>query len=186
MILEYRYTAAEQSLQNILNLGITYNDLLAEGLHPKFLDRLFSRLQSPQVESRPGSLPTTPEPIDWGWEPRSPEHRASSKPPSLVADVENFLHTLEPSMSTTQPRGERRKRGGPVTGPTPKRRAFGLEPPKELVIDVSDDDSEDEDKEVKTSNLVKKEEESTIQPQASRPIVQPSERPPFKQKKVFL
>jgi hypothetical protein len=150
LMIESKYAAAEQSLHSILNLGITYDDLLAEGIHPGFLDRVYSRLQSPRPDSSTNSQRQTPELkaghlIDTQTSPRrrTSEARTSTEPPSLETDVENFLHALEPSIPHAKGQGYEKKRGSSTTGPTPKRRAFGRHPPKELVIDVSDDDSDD-------------------------------------------
>jgi hypothetical protein len=63
--------------------------------------------------------------------------------------VEQFLHTLEPAISSAKVniQSDMRKRGAGVesSAQPPKRRAFGLDPPKQLFIDVSDDDSEEEE-----------------------------------------
>jgi hypothetical protein len=142
------YLQAQQSLEDVLALGLTYDDLIAEGMHPGFLDQLFARIkpQSSSNTSRETSLPqptATPDPF------QSPQHPIPLKAISqqrLVSDVDNFLDNLEPSISTPRGSDDSKKRG--LSSDTaihpPKRRAFGLLPPKELVIDVSDDDEDDD------------------------------------------
>lgn len=141
------YVQAEKSLQDILALGLTYEDLIAEGMHPAFLDRLFARLQlqSPPLNSRPGSVSrsiATPElPM------LPPESTLTHNLSTASNDVDNFLNTLETSISTPPTIGDEgsKKRVASSDIPThpPKRRAFGVRPPRALVIDISDDDSSD-------------------------------------------
>ena len=183
MIIESKYTEAERSLQRILESGLTYDDLIAEGLHPSFLERVFARIQSPKIEPRPPSLPRAPDPhfpvLDAKSKPPSPENTPSDSP--IMAAVENFLHTLEPSITTNGKDALKKRGGNSGSGPAPKRRAFGLDPPKELVIDVSDDS----DDAAEPAKPVKNAKGPPVQPQPSRRIVKITNRPQLKQKVVF-
>jgi len=128
-------------------MGLTYDDLIAEGMHPVFLNQLFARLelQSPRLNSRQASVSrsiATPE------LPTLPPESILNHNSSTSTDVDNFLNTLETSISSPTMGDERsRKRGASSDMPThpPKRRAFGVRPPRALVIDISDDDSSDEE-----------------------------------------
>jgi hypothetical protein len=155
LIVESKYVQAQQSLQEVLALGVTYDDLIAEGMHPKFLDQLFARIKlpSPQTDSRAPSVPlptASPDPAQMPLQRPIPMQSAAQSKPSDV-DVDNFLDTLEPSISAPNDGNGSKKRGLPIDSSTqiPKRRAFGLVPPKELVIDVSDDEDDEEEDEVK-------------------------------------
>jgi hypothetical protein len=143
------YVQAEKSLQDILSMGLTYDDLIAEGMHPAFLDQLFSRLQlqSPRVNSRAASVPrliATPDPPLTTPPPPAPIPTNTFS--TAFTDVDNFLDTLETSISTP-PIGDegskKRVASSEVPLHPPKRRAFGLRSPRALVIDISDDDSSD-------------------------------------------
>jgi hypothetical protein len=140
----------EQLLQDVLAAGLTYDDLVAEGMHPAFLNQLFLRLnlQSPGLQSRPPSVPQLTA---------TPDIMRYTTPPiqkSYAADAETFLDNLEPALSTSNGRQDSRKRGySGGNDPQPqKRRAFGLAPPRELVIDISDDDDDGEESPVKPAH----------------------------------
>ena len=145
------YVQAEKSLQDILAMGLTYDDLIAEGMHPAFLDQLFARLQlqSPRINSRATSVPrsiATPEAPVTTTQPTIslPSNQSST----ASTDVENFLDALETSMSTpafSDEGSKKRIARSEISGHPPKRRAFGLRSPRALVIDISDDDSSDGD-----------------------------------------
>jgi hypothetical protein len=110
-------------------------------MHPAFLNQLFAQLnlQSPQLASRPPSVPyhtATPDII------HTPTPLIPQK--VIATDVDNFLNTLEPSLSSNGDSRKRRLAPEPDFNP-PKRRAFGLAPPRELVIDISDDDDDVEE-----------------------------------------
>src|SRR5262245_40053333 len=115
-MLESRLQQGEQLLQKMLSLGITYDHLLAEGLHSKYLDQLFSRLCSRSSSQAP---PPPPNPLSQSDQPShlpQPPLPSTATPPqatitpaetlasevttSLATDVENFLHTLAPSISS--------------------------------------------------------------------------------------
>lgn len=91
-------------------------------------------------------------------------------------DVDNFLNTLETSLSTRTDNSERsKKRMAPSDVPPhpPKRRAFGLQPSEALVIDISDDDTSDgEDAEEESADEV-----STEPAKPTSRIVQIKARP---------
>lgn len=149
MIVEATYLQAQQSLEDVLALGVTYEDLIAEGMHPVFLDQLYARikLQSPPNTSRENSLPQHTATPDLFQSPQQPIPVKAIPHQSLASDVDQFLDNLESSISTPKGGEESKKRGlssDTVIHP-PKRRAFGLVPPRELVIDVSDDDDYDDD-----------------------------------------
>lgn len=146
---------AERSLEDLLIMGMTYDDLVAEGMHPGFLDQLFARVRSRSPSRTPLSAsvippqPPTPDPF------LRPKHPIPIKPngqhPDLSAQVETFLDNLEPTISTSKGGDETKKRGFSSEQPAQpaKRRAFGRAfgvavRPSELVIDVSDDESDDE------------------------------------------
>lgn len=169
-------------------MGLTNDDLIAEGMHPEFLNQLYARIKlqshthtSPRTSSIPPST-GTPDP------PQAPQQLIPIKPiaqhPTLIADVDNFLDNLVPSISTPNGSENSKKRGlssDNVIHP-PKRRAFGLAPPTQLVIDVSDDEDEDEDDE--DDGEEKKDENSTPAPVIKpppRPVVRIPERPPLTQ-----
>jgi hypothetical protein len=59
--------------------------------------------------------------------------------------VDNFLNNLEPSLSSNGEDSRKRRLAPEPEFHPPKRRAFGLAPPRELVIDISDDDDEIEE-----------------------------------------
>jgi hypothetical protein len=188
------YLQAQQSLEDVLALGLTYDDLIAEGMHPRFLDQLFSRIkpQSPSNTSRETSLPqptATPDPF------QSPQHPIPVKAISqqrLVSDVDNFLDNLEPSISTPRDGDNSKKRG--LSADTaihpPKRRAFGLLPPKELVIDVSDDDDDDDEEDHHHHHSEHGSDNHYAEPptlsKPLRPVVKITERPALTQKVLTL
>jgi len=145
---------AERSLEEVLAMGMTYEELLAAGMHPAFLDQLLARIKSRSPVRTPQSafaLPlqsSTPDPF------LPPTHTIPKQPAARPADlsiqVENFLDNLEPTISTANGGDETKKRGlNPEHTAQPmKRRAFGRAfgvavRPSELVIDVSDDESDD-------------------------------------------
>jgi hypothetical protein len=182
LIIDPKYLQAQQSLEDILAMGLTYDDLIAEGMHPLFLNQLYARIKSqspmntpPRTNSFP-PLTGTPDPF------QAPQQPIPIKPiaqhPTLTSDVDNFLDNLVPSISTSNGNDGSKKRG--LTSDTvihpPKRRAFGLEPPKTLVIDVSDDEEDEEDDGEENDH-----ENSTPAPVVkppSRPVVKISERIP--------
>jgi hypothetical protein len=146
---------AEKSLEDLLTMGMTYDDLVAEGMHPGFLDQLFARFRSRSPSRTPRSAsvippqPPTPDPF------LAPKHPIPIKPnghrPDLSAQVETFLDNLEPTISTSNGGDETKKRrfSSEQAAQPAKRRAFGRAfgvavGPNELVIDVSDDESDDE------------------------------------------
>jgi len=148
---------AERSLEELLAMGMTYDELVAEGMHPAFLHQLLARIKSrsPITSQSPISPPlqsTTPDPF------LAPIHtipnQPAAQPVDLSLQVETFLDNLEPTISTSNGGDETKKRGlNPEhTAQPAKRRAFGRAfgvavRPNELVIDVSDDESEGEENE---------------------------------------
>jgi hypothetical protein len=184
LIVESTYFQAQQSLEEVLGMGLTFDDLVAEGMHPVFLKQLFARLNpySPHPVAT-----TTPQPIDTP-EPvhdqqRSPQTATIAEKSDFTSDVENFLETLEPTMSSPANGNDDSKKrtlsSDSVSHP-PKRRAFGLVPPRELVIDVSDDDEDDDEDET----AVKK--PAPLPKPQSRPLAKISKRPPLKKKVLFV
>jgi len=203
---ESHYPQAEQLLQKVVSSGWTYEQLLDAGMHPKFLDVLFSRLNISSSPASPSSfvghvphlhhvapqLPTSsivlppqglvtvvPPPVI------SKTPTPTPQPTSLLTDVEQFLHTLEPAISSSNVgiQADSKKRPPPDVGEQPpKRRAFGLVPPKQLFIDVSDDDS-DEEEYVDTDQ---KGLEPAPQPQGTARVVKIPDRPPLNQKVHFF
>lgn len=142
---ESTHQQAQQLLQDVLALGLTYDDLLAEGMHPAFLDQLFARLhlQSPRLVSRAPSVPHSTA---------TPDIQYSTPPitqKTLDAEVESFLNNLEPVLPTSNGKGHKKRRYPDNDTHPPKRRAFGLAPPAELVIEISDDDDDGEHSPVK-------------------------------------
>ena len=124
---------------------MTYDDLLSEGLHPKFLDSLFAQIHSPSIPPLDQPLNNQNNlPASTSISPERKTHTpmTATDSPSIITDVENFLHTLEPSIPQTEKHPKKRTGHGII--PIPKRRAFGLNTPKELVIDISDDDDDDD------------------------------------------
>jgi hypothetical protein len=95
-------------------------------------------------------------------------------------DVDNFLNTLETSLSTrTENNQGSKKRVAPADVPTQplKRRAFGLQPSEALVIDISDDDTSDgEEREEESADDLSNE---PVKPTSK--IVQIKERPALTQ-----
>jgi len=165
-------------------MGLTFDDLVSEGMHPIFLKQLFARLnaQSPHVATSTPQPTATPEPLLY-------QQPTIVDKPDLASDVENFLEALEPTISSP-PNGndDSKKRtlsSDFVSHHPPKRRAFGLVPPRELVIDVSDDDESDEEgtdeDDEETINIKKP---SPLPKPAARPFVKIPERPPLR-KHVF-
>jgi len=148
---------AERSLEEVLAMGMTYDELVAEGMHPAFLDQLLARIKSrsPTTSHSAFSLPlqsSTPDPFLAPTQ--TIPNRPAARPLDLSIQVETFLDNLEPTISTSNGRDETKKRGlNPehTAQPTKRRafgRTFGLEVrPNEFVIDVSDDESEDEENE---------------------------------------
>ena len=166
-------------------MGLTYDDLIAEGMHPVFLNQLFSRIKSQSPMNTPPRTISFPPPTGTPDPFQVPQQPIPIKPiaqhSTLTADVDNFLDNLVPSISTHNGSDDSKKRGlssDTVIHP-PKRRAFGLAPPKQLVIDVSDDDEDDED-----DGEENEDEKSTRAPVVKpppRPVVKIPERPTFKQ-----
>ena len=149
LMVDSTYLQAQQSLEDVLALGLTYDDLIAEGMHPVFLDQLFARIksQSSPNSSRENSVPkptATPDPF---LAPKQPIPVKPIPQQRLISDVDNFLDNLEPSISSPNRNDDSKKRGPPSNTPhhPPKRRAFGLAPPKKLIIDISDDEDDDDD-----------------------------------------
>jgi hypothetical protein len=148
LIIDPKYREAQQSLEDLLAMGLTYDDLIAEGMHPVFLNQLYTRIKSQSPMNTPlhaNSFPPLTGTPDLFQAPQQPVPIKPIEHPTLIADVDNFLDNLAPSISTSNGGDGSRKRGlssDTVIHP-PKRRAFGLAPPKQLVIDVSDDDDDD-------------------------------------------
>ena len=169
---------------------MTYDDLLSEGLHPKFLDTLFAQIHSPSIppsDPPPNNLPastSTPTLRTTSISPEKETGTPKADSPSIITDVENFLHTLEPSIPQNDKHPKKRTGQGVI--PTPKRRAFGLNTPKELVIDISDDDESDDavnPEPPSKPSLPKREVTPQLQPSSSsRRIVKIPDRPTLKQK----
>jgi hypothetical protein len=153
------YLQAQQSLQEVLALGVTYDDLIAEGMHPAFLSQVFARINapSPRISSRAVSVPhsiATPDilptlPLPQTSTPTIPlQEEIPARVTPLEVDVDSFLDALEPAITNRNGNDESRKRDHLLhrrNHPPPKRRAFGLISPRQLVIDVSDDDSGSDD-----------------------------------------
>ena len=167
-------------------MGLTYDDLIAEGMHPVFLNQLFVRIKSqspmntpPRTDSFPPSI-RSPDPF------QAPQQPIPIKPiarhTTLTDDVDNFLDNLVPSISTPNGSNDSKKRG--LSSDTeihpPKRRAFGLAPPKQLVIDVSDDDEDDEDDDGEEQEDKNSTPAPVVKP-PPRPVVKIPERPTLTQ-----
>ena len=134
-----------QYLQSILSMGLTYDELLAQGMHPLFLDQLFSRLNKQPQQQRHTSDAQPERQI-----PLSQRISAESAPPRPSStDVDAFLSGLEPTIPARTNGTKKRQfladnsvRHGPKL--PKKRRAFGIASQiQELVIDISDDEEED-------------------------------------------
>jgi hypothetical protein len=140
---------AERSLEDVLAMGMTYDDLVAEGLHPAFLDELLAR-----VNSHPTSTVPMQPSISNPFLPPGHLTPTSLNAPKvdLSLQAETFLDQLRPTISSSN-EGDETKKRGPVSElaelPTKRRafgRAFGVAVrPSTLVIDVSDDESDDEE-----------------------------------------
>lgn len=159
-------------------MGLTFDDLISEGMHPIFLNQLFARLnaQTPHPATSTPQPPDTPEPLDD--QHTSPQTTIADQI-AVASDVDNFLDALEPTISSP-PNGndDSKKRSfssNSASHPPPKRRAFGLVPPRELVIDVSDDDEDDEEDEIDVKKL------SPPKP-PPRPLVKIPDRPALRKK----
>jgi len=153
-------------------------------MHPVFLKQLFARLNahSPHPATSTPQPIHTPEPLHD--QQRSPQTTMIAEKSNIASDVENFLETLEPTMSSpTNGNDDSKKRtlSSDSAGHPPKRRAFGLVPPRELVIDVSDDDEDDDDED---DNDVKKP-APPPKPQP-RPPAKIPQRPHLKKKVLFV
>lgn len=124
-------------LQSILSMGLTYDELLAQGMHPLFLDQLFSRInQQPQTSEPQSQIPLSQ---------RISSASVPARPSST--DIDAFLSGLEPSIPLPTNGTKKRHFLADNTPQAPKqpkkRRAFGIDNhPQELVIDVSDDDED--------------------------------------------
>ena len=168
-------------------MGLTFDDLVAEGMHPVFLKQLFARLNGPS--SHPATATpqpiSTPEPV---YDPqKSPQGAAIAGKPDFASAVETFLDTLEPTISTP-PNGnddsKKRTLSSDSVNHPPKRRAFGLVPPRELVIDVSeDDDDDDEDEDEDGDDVKKPAPPPKLQP---RPLAKIPDHPPLRKKVPFI
>ena len=135
----------------MLALGVTYDDLIAMGVHPVFLDQLFALIKPQSPIISPQQMSSLPQPTAATDTFKRQEHslpiqiKPIAQPTDIVADVDKFLDNLKPTISTPNTGEDSKKRGLPShTSDQPcKRRAFGSKPPKELVIDISDDEDED-------------------------------------------
>jgi hypothetical protein len=159
LIVESTYLQAQQTLQEVLALGVTYDDLIAEGMHPAFLNQVFARINapSPRISSRAVSVPQSIATPDILPTPQLPQTSTPTIPvplevpariTPLEVDVDNFLDALEPEIKNRNGNDESKKRDHLLDRHhhhPPKRRAFGLTSPRQLVIDVSDDDSDSDD-----------------------------------------
>jgi len=132
---------AQESLEDVLAMGLTYEDLIQQGMHPEFLSRLFAKLQdkASDIGSRPSSVPP-PAPVS---QPQSPVPTPTEPENNNVPDVDQFLRHLAPSLTSSQGRFNK-KRTVPrdrIVHP-PKKRPFGRSQATEVVIDVSSDEDE--------------------------------------------
>ena len=165
-------------------MGLTYDDLIAEGMHPVFLNQLYSRIKSKSAINTPPRTNSFPPPIGTPDPSQAPQQPILIKPiaqhPILAADIDNFLDNLVPSISTTNASDDSKKRGLPsdTSIHPPKRRAFGSAPPKQLVIDVSDDEDGDDDDESDDRNSTP----APVFKPPPRPVVKIPERPAFTQR----
>jgi hypothetical protein len=170
-------------LQQVLAMGLTYDDLISQGMHPTFLNQLFGRIPSPasQLPSAKEAPPPIPLAdttlVDTPLPPHETTPARSATPQIPTPDVDSFLDALEPAMTSHIPPRKRGPQNGALHHPT-KRRAFGLGSPRELVIDVSDDDDDDDDEEDAEPNKESKSGTPTVTP--APPLIrrQFSSKPP--------
>jgi hypothetical protein len=129
---------AQESLEDVLAMGLTYADLVQQGMHPEFLSHLFAKLQS-NPDSRPPSTP----PVTRTSLPQSPFPPQNESKPHTPAEVDQFLQTLAPTLPNSR-NTFNRKRNAPVGKHVhpPTKKPFGASQSAEIFIDVSSDEED--------------------------------------------